>query len=199
MPAPELQSPRLILRHWIPADRVPFALMNSDPEVMRYFPSVLSTDQSDLYAETVQLGLEEREFGFWAIEVRSADQDQGLFIGFAGLSVPQWNATFTPCLDIGWRLGRDYWGMGYASEAAHRILDYGFNQLDIEEVLSFASVLNARSIAVMERLGMIRNSEDDFVHPMFAPDSDLSRHVLYRMPKQLWMSLQSDQVMPAED
>ncbi len=199
MPAPQLLSPRLILRHWTHEDQRPFALMNSDPEVMRYFPSRLSADQSDLYAEMMQLGLEERNFGFWAIELRSEDQTGGPFIGCAGLSVPQWNSPFMPCIDIGWRLSRDYWGMGYASEAAHRILDYSFNELDIDEVLSFASVLNVRSIAVMELLGMTRNPDDDFCHPMFDSDSDLSRHVLYRMPKQLWTSLQSDQVMPAED
>ena len=199
MPAPELRSPRLTLRHWTPDDRHPFALMNSDPEVMRYFPSLLSEDQSDLYAETMQLGLEERDFGFWAIELRSGDRIQGPFIGCAGLSVPQWNARFTPCIDIGWRLARSYWGMGYASEAAHRILDYSFHRLDIDELLCFASLKNVRSIAVMERLGMTRNTEDDFDHPMIDPDSDLSRHALYRMSRELWIGAQSNQVMPAED
>ena len=86
MPAPQLRSPRLILRHWTPEDQRPFALMNSDPEVMRYFPSRLSADQSDLYAEMMQLGLEERNFGFWAIELRAEDQTGGPFIGCAGLS-----------------------------------------------------------------------------------------------------------------
>tara|TARA_B100002051_G_scaffold186165_1_gene176232 strand:- start:726 stop:1226 length:501 start_codon:yes stop_codon:yes gene_type:complete len=166
--------------------------MNSDPEVMRYFPSLLSADQSDLYAETMQLGLEERDYGFWAVELRSAKGTQGPFIGCVGLSVPHWNAAFTPCMDIGWRLGRDYWGMGYASEAARRVLDYSFNQLDLDELLCFASVKNLRSIAVMERLGMVRNAEDDFDHPMIDPDSDLRRHALYRMSRQRWLSSQPD-------
>ena len=112
----------------------------------------------------MQLGLEERDYGFWAVELRSAKGTQGPFIGCVGLSVPQWNAAFTPCIDIGWRLGRDYWGMGYASEAARRVLDYSFNQLDLDELLCFASLKNLRSIAVMERLGMVRNAEDDFDH-----------------------------------
>jgi len=192
MPAPQLRSLRLILRHWAPDDRRPFALMNSDPEVMRYIPSLLSADQSDLYAETMQLGLEERDYGFWAVELRSAKGTQGPFIGCVGLSVPHWNAAFTPCMDIGWRLGRDYWGMGYASEAARRVLDYSFNQLDLDELLCFASVKNLRSIAVMERLGMVRNAEDDFDHPMIDPDSDLRRHALYRMSRQRWLSSQPD-------
>ncbi|MEE3256326.1 MAG: GNAT family N-acetyltransferase [Actinomycetota bacterium] len=185
------------MRHWLPEDRKPFAVMNADPEVMKYFPSVLSSDQSDLFAETIQMGLEERDFGLWALQLREGEEDEGPFVGFVGLSAPLWTATFTPCVEIGWRLHRDHWGMGYATEAATRVLDYSFTRLDLGEVVSFASVMNLRSIAVMQRLGMHRDLEEDFVHPLVDASDRLSRHALYRMTKRVWTSSNRTQISPA--
>jgi len=172
-------------------------MMNADPEVMKYFPAVLSSDQSDLFAETIQIGLEERDFGLWALQLRDGEKNAGSFVGFVGLSVPLWTAIFTPCVEIGWRLHRDHWGMGYATEAATGVLDYGFTRLDLDEVVSFASVLNVRSMAVMQRLGMRRDLEEDFAHPMVDPSDELSRHALYRMTKPLWTSSDNAQISPA--
>lgn len=187
MAAPELRSSRLLLRHWCPEDREPFASMNADPQVMEYFPATLSSDQSDLFAETIQLGLEERDYGFWAIQIcDDAQGDEGPFIGFVALSVPIWDAAFTPCVEIGWRLSRPHWGFGYATEAATQVLEYGFNVLRLSEVVSFTSILNSRSMAVMQRLGMTRDETEDFNHPNIDSNDSLCRHALFRMSDQLW-------------
>ena len=187
MAAPELRSSRLLLRHWCPEDRKPFAAINADPEVMKYFPSVLSFDQSDLFAETIQMGLEERDFGLWAVQIYDGDHGDGNpFIGFVGLSVPIWEAAFTPCVEIGWRLARPHWGFGYATEAATQVLEYGFNVLRLNEIFSFTSLSNLRSIAVMQRLGMTRDENEDFNHPNLDVNDTLCRHALFRMSDQLW-------------
>lgn len=187
MPAPEIETPRLLLRHWCQEDQEPFAQMNSDPEVMRYFPQALDRVQSDLFADLIQIGLEEKEHGLWAVELRN---DGSLppthFIGFVGLSEPTWDAPFTPCIEIGWRLSRSFWGRGFATEAAKHVLDFGFQVLKLNEVLSFTSLLNARSMAVMERLGMTRDSREDFDHPKVETNNELCRHALYRIGDKKW-------------
>ena len=163
--------------------------MNADPQVMEYEPPTLSADQSDLLAEAIQLGLEERDYGFWAVQIcDDAQCDKASFIGFVGLSVPIWDAPFTPCMEIGWRLSRRYWGFGYATEAATQILEYAFNVLRVDEVLSFASLSNSRSMAVMQRLGMTRNENEDFNHPNLDSNDSLCRHALFRMSDQLWVN-----------
>lgn len=187
MAAPELRSSRLLLRHWRPEDREPFASMNSDPQVMDYYPATLSSDESDLFAEAIQLGLEERDFGFWAVQIcDDVKGEASPFIGFVGLSVPIWDAVFTPCVEIGWRLSRPHWGFGYATEAATQVLEYGFNVLQLGEVLSFTSLPNARSMAVMRRLGMTRDENEDFNHPNLDLNHRLCRHALFRMSDELW-------------
>ncbi|MDP6282756.1 MAG: GNAT family N-acetyltransferase [Acidimicrobiales bacterium] len=187
MAAPELRSSRLLLRHWRPEDRRPFASMNADPQVMEYEPPTLSTDQSDLLAETIQLGLEARDYGLWAVQIcDDVHGDESPFIGFVGLSVPIWDTAFTPCVEIGWRLSRPYWGFGYATEAAAQVFEYGFNVLRLDEILSLTSLLNSRSMAVMQRLGMTRNENEDFNHPNLDANDALCRHALFRMSGQLW-------------
>jgi len=175
MPAPRIETPRLLLRHWCQEDREPFAQMNSNSEVMRYFPQTLDRVQSDLFAEVIQIGLEERDHGLWAVELRNdRSLEPAPFIGFVGLSVPTWNASFTPCIEIGWRLNRPFWGHGFATEAAKHVLRYGFQVLKLGEVLSFTSLPNVRSMAVMERLGMTRTN------------NELCRHALYRISDKKW-------------
>jgi ribosomal-protein-alanine N-acetyltransferase len=171
-----LHTDRLLLRHWQPEDRAPFAALNADPEVMEHFPAQLTRAESDAFVDRIEAGFAERGFGLWAVEVRAT----GEFIGFTGLSVPSFDAPFTPAVEIGWRLARPAWGHGYASEAARRALKSGFDDYGLSEVVSFTSVTNVRSEAVMRRIGMTHDPADDFDHPRLPPGHRLQRHVLYR-------------------
>lgn len=170
-----IRTERLVLRQWIDADREPFALLNADPAVMEFFPSTLDRSQSDTFVDRVSGQLAERGWGLWAVE--SADG----FIGFTGLSVPRFEAAFTPCIEIGWRLARTAWGRGFATEAARAVTAHAFDDLGLDELVSFTTVSNVRSRAVMERLGMTRDARDDFDHPLLATDDPLRPHVLYRL------------------
>lgn len=180
MAGPELQADRLVLRRWRDADREPFAALNADPEVMRYFPSPLTRAQSDALVDAIEAGFEERGFGLWALEV------DGAFAGFVGLAVPAFEASFTPAVEIGWRLARSWWGKGLATEAARAACGFGFGQLGLDEIVSFTTVANAPSRRVMERLGMAHDPEEDFDHPNLPPAHPLRRHVLYRLREDAW-------------
>lgn len=170
----ELATARLRLRHWRDSDFEPFAAMNADLRVMEHFRGTLSSEQSDTMAERCMARLAAQGWGLWAVEVA----ESGRFIGFAGLDSPAWQAHFTPCIEIGWRLAREAWGHGYATEAAREALRYGFEEAGFAEIVSFTAIRNTRSIAVMERLGMRRDGEFD--HPRIEEGSPLRRHVLYR-------------------
>ncbi len=186
--APEIRTGRLVLRRWGPADRVPFAEMNADPEVMEYFPSPLDRDDSDELVEIIMTGFERNGFGLWALELLR----EGRFMGFTGLSVPRFEAPFTPAVEVGWRLARWAWGHGYATEAATAALDFGFVQLGLDEVVSFTSFQNVRSQAVMRRLGMSRDPVDDFEHPTIPLGHHLRPHLLYRISQPQWMARRAE-------
>ena len=177
MDAPSLVTPRLLLRPWREADVAPFSALNADPRVMEFFPATLSRAESDAVAERIREGLAARGFGFWAVEVPGVTP----FAGFVGLSVPRFEAHFTPCVEIGWRLAREHWGRGYATEGARAALDFGFGELGLAEVVAFTVPANARSRAVMEKLGMTHDPADDFDHPSVPEGHPLRRHVLYRV------------------
>jgi ribosomal-protein-alanine N-acetyltransferase len=177
----ELRTDRLLLRRWRPADREPFAAMNADPEVMEHFPAPLTRAESDASVDRIETGFDRRGFGLWAVEVTEPGELEGRFIGFTGLSVPRFQAHFTPAVEIGWRLARPAWGHGYASEAARRALAAGFDDFGLPEVVSFTAVPNVRSQAVMRRIGMTHDPADDFDHPSLPPGHRLTRHVLYRI------------------
>jgi len=164
------------LRRWREADREPFAAMNADPEVMEYFPAALTREQSDDLIEKIEAGFEIHGFGLWALELRSS----GEFIGFTGLAAPEFDAHFTPTVEIGWRLARSAWSSGYATEAAQAALEFGFGQAGLAEIVSFTSTGNVRSRAVMKRIGMTRDPQDDFDHPRLPEGHPLRHHVLYR-------------------
>jgi RimJ/RimL family protein N-acetyltransferase len=172
----ELGTARLLLRRWREEDLEPFAALNADPEAMRYFPSPMTRHQSDVFALHVDATLKRRGWGLWAVEVVG----QIPFIGFIGLNEPGFEAHFTPAVEVGWRLVPAAWGKGYATEGARAAIAYGFESLGLDEIVSFTSVVNARSWRVMERLGMRHDSRDDFDHPAIA-SSSLRRHVLYRI------------------
>ncbi len=251
-----LTTQRLILRPWKESDRVEFARLNADPVVMEFMPARLSRDESDVMAARIQAVIEQRGWGFWAVEVKGADvaaggeaggaspddagvvtggeaggvspddagvvtggeaggvspDDAGVvsrdesgrtspdgavggvasprvpFIGFVGLSVPSFTAHFTPCVEIGWRLVKEHWGSGYASEAAEACLRFGFEKLTLKQIVAFTVPLNKRSIGVMERIGMSRDPADDFDHPKLPPGNPLQRHVLYRINCTDWLN-----------
>jgi len=150
--------------------------MNADPEVMAHFPATLTRAESDLLMERIEAGFEAHGFGLWAVDVRKSEE----FIGFVGLGVPEFEAHFTPAIEIGWRLARPAWGHGYATEAAGAALEFGVEVAGLTEVVSFTSTGNDRSRAVMERLGMTHDPAEDFDHPALPKGHPQRRHVLYR-------------------
>lgn len=175
-----LHTERLILRPWRASDCAPFADLNGDAEVMRYFPARMTKEQSDALGERIKAAFErQRGWGLWALEERVT----GRFLGFAGLADANFAAAFTPATEIGWRLRRDAWGLGYATEAARAALAYAFaaDGLGLSEVVSFTASVNERSRAVMRRLGMRRDAAGDFNHPALADGHPLRHHVLYRI------------------
>ena len=175
----ELRTERLLLRRWREEDLAPFADLNADPEVVEHLPAPLDRAASDALAARCEAGLAERGWGLWALEVTTGPRTG--FAGFTGLSVPRFEAPFTPCVEVGWRLARWAWGSGYATEAARRALRLGFGELGLAEVVSFTAWSNVRSQAVMRRLGMTRDEAGDFDHPALPPGHPLARHVLYRL------------------
>lgn len=151
----EFETHRLKLRQWRQSDRDPFAALNADPQVMEFFPAALDRTQSDAFAEKIQKLIELSGWGLWAVEQKAGDP----FIGFVGLHIPEPALPFGPCVEIGWRLAARYWGNGFASEAAVAVLDIAFETLGLNEVVSFTSILNQRSQAVMQRIGMNHSGE----------------------------------------
>jgi RimJ/RimL family protein N-acetyltransferase len=172
-----IRTHRLHLRLWRDEDLPAFAAMNADPRVMEYFPRPLSRAESDARAAGIRDHFARHGFGLWAVEVPGVDD----FIGFVGLSVPGFEAHFTPCVEVGWRLAHEHWGQGYATEAARAALDFGFRRLTLAEIVSSTVPANWRSRRVMERIGMTRTPADDFDHPVLPEGHPLRRHVLYRI------------------
>jgi RimJ/RimL family protein N-acetyltransferase len=172
-----IRTERLLLRPWREEDAEPFAGMNADPEVMECLPKLLSREESDDLATRLRNHFESRGYGRWAVEVPGVAP----FIGFVGLAYVDFPAPFTPCVEIGWRLARAHWGKGYASEAAHASIRYGFEHCGLDEIVSFTVPHNVRSQAVMERIGMTRDPEEDFDHPVLPEGHPLRRHVLHRI------------------
>ena len=172
----DLTTQRLILRRWRSEDCEPFAALNADPLVMRFFPARLSRAESDVMVERMEAHFEKHGFGLWAVELR----ESGTFLGFTGLNVPGFEAPFTPCVEIGWRLAAEHWGRGFATEAARAALQFAFEELKLDEVVALAVPLNVPSRRVMEKLEMSHNPADDFNHPKLEEGHWLRRHVLYR-------------------
>jgi len=172
-----LKTERLVLRRWREADREAFRAMNGDPRVMEFMPKALTTAESDAMMERMERHFERHGFGLFAAEVRGS----GELAGFVGLSVPGFEAPFMPAVEIGWRLAAEYWGRGLATEGAREALRWGFEELGLDEVVSFTAEGNARSRRVMELLGMTHDATDDFEHPGLAEGHRLRRQVLYRM------------------
>ncbi|MDM0047700.1 GNAT family N-acetyltransferase [Variovorax sp. J22R115] len=175
---------RLHLREWKEADREPYAEMNADPMVMRFFAGVMPREASDRELDGWQAGFDARGWSNWAVETRETAR----FIGFVGLSIPKRALPFMPCVELGYRLARAHWGKGYATEAAKAALQVGFEHLGLEEIVSFTPLVNLPSRAVMERVGMTNANEDfDHPHPGLPQGSALKRMCLYRLSRDTWL------------
>jgi RimJ/RimL family protein N-acetyltransferase len=176
-PQPELRTSRLLLRRWRDEDLDPFAAINADPAVLEFLGPARPRSASDAFVAETERSFEEHGFGLWAVEV----PDLASCIGFIGLDRVSFDASFTPAVEIGWRLAREHWGHGYASEGARAALTFAFDTIRLDEVVSFTARSNVRSQRVMERIGMHRDPGGDFEHPR-VPDGDpLRPHVLYRI------------------
>jgi RimJ/RimL family protein N-acetyltransferase len=167
---------RLLLRDWKDSDLEPFIAMNADPVVMRYFPAFLTRDESIASFERQRRSLNERGWGLWAVEV------DGVFAGFCGLNIPSFAAPFMPCTEIGWRFRPEFWGRSLAYRAALQVLEFGFQTLKLDEIVSFTAAINLRSRKLMERLRFQRDLNGNFEHPSIPVGHPLRPHVLYRLP-----------------
>jgi RimJ/RimL family protein N-acetyltransferase len=170
-----IETPRLILRPWRDSDFAPFAEQNADPIVMRFLGGVLTREASDAYAQRAQQHLADHGFCKWAVEAPGVAS----FIGGVGLSHMRYEASFTPAIEVAWRLHRRFWGQGYATEAARAAMEDGFTRVGLREIVAVTALGNLPSQRVMERLGMTRSIEYD--HPLLSMDSKLRRHILYRL------------------
>ncbi|HZR16621.1 MAG TPA: GNAT family N-acetyltransferase [Verrucomicrobiae bacterium] len=177
---------QIVLRQWQDSDLEPYAVMNSDPEVMRYFPRPLTREESAASLGRLRRSIDERGWGLWVVAV------DGQFAGFTGLAVPLFEASFTPCVEVGWRLRREYWGRNIAYRAARQALDHGFRVLELQEIVSFTAATNLRSRRLMERLGFTHSPAEDFDHPSIAPGHDLRRHVFYRKSARIHLHERAD-------
>jgi ribosomal-protein-alanine N-acetyltransferase len=146
---------------------------------MEHFESALTRAESDAMVDRIEAAFDEHGYGLWAVELLGG----GALAGFIGLSIPSFEAHFTPAVEVGWRLGREHWGHGYATEGARAALRYGFDEAGLDEIVSFTVPANARSRHVMERIGMTHDPADDFDHPRFPEGHRLRRHVLYRLAR----------------
>ncbi|MCK6545243.1 GNAT family N-acetyltransferase [Myxococcota bacterium] len=176
---PEVHTERLVLRAWLDSDRAVFSAINADPRVMEHFPSVLTPDETAALVARIRAHWSSRGFGLWAVEAPGVAP----FIGFVGLTVPRFEASFTPCVEVGWRLAAEHWGRGFATEAARAALSFGFDALGLDEIVSFTVPANVRSLAVMARLGMVRDPAADFDHPLLPAGHPLRPHVVTRIDR----------------
>jgi RimJ/RimL family protein N-acetyltransferase/predicted GNAT family N-acyltransferase len=175
-----IETKRLVLRPWRFSDFEPFAQLNADSRVMEYFPSTLSRAESDRM--THRMLANDKDWGLWAVSIPGIAD----FIGFIGLNEVTFTAPFTPAIEVGWRIAYEYWGNGYATEGALASLKYGFEALQLNEIVSFTTERNRRSRAVMERIGMHHDLHGDFDHPRISEESPIRRHVLYRLSAEEW-------------
>ena len=177
---PPIETRRLLLRPWRAEDLAPFAALNADPRVMEFLPKPLTREESVARVRQEAEHFARHGFGKWAVQVK----DGPPFIGYVGLAVASFEAHFTPCVEIGWRLAADHWGKGYATEGARAVLAFAFERAGLAEVVSFTVPANVRSRRVMERIGMTHSPADDFDHPSLPEGHPLRRHVLYRLRRE---------------
>lgn len=183
--AATIETERLLLRRWREDDRDAVAAINADPEVMRYFRSTLSRDESDAFMARIDAHFDTHGFGFWAVE----EKQSGQVVGLTGLARVTFDAPFAPAVEIGWRFAAHVWGRGYAPEAARAALHVGFTDFALDEIVAFTIPANAPSRRVMDKLGMTHSAADDFEHPNLPIGHALRPHVLYRLPRAAFKSV----------
>lgn len=175
-----LATQRLVLAPWTEQDLEPFAALNADPDVMRYFPKTLTAQESDALVGRLRGMWTEHGYGLSAVRRR----EDGAFIGMVGIQkVLNPEFPFAPAVEVGWRLAKPFWRQGYAREAAQAALAHGFDVLGLKEIVAFTAVPNLPSQAVMASLGMTRDPSDDFQHPLLPEGHPLRLHVLYRLKR----------------
>lgn len=172
-----ITTKRLFLKKWREEDFIPFAALNACRKVCEFLPKTLSSKESDGFANKIEDHFEQYGFGLFAIEIR----DTGEFAGFTGLNTVNFQAHFTPAIEIGWRLAHKHWGIGIATEAAIAVREYASNNLELKDLVSFTTENNLASRRVMEKIGMLYDKKGDFGHPNLSDSSPLKRHVLYRI------------------
>lgn len=182
---PVIKTERLIMRPWKEEDFDSFARLNADPRVMEFFPGVLTQEESDQFAKRICIAMKQQGWGLWAVSI----PDVADFIGYICLAPVNFVADFTPAAEVGWRLAYDFWNKGYATEGAEAAVKYGFETLQLDEIVSFTAIQNTRSQKVMEKIGMKHHPEEDFDHPKLAEGHWLRRHVLYRLKRNEWKQL----------
>jgi len=185
-----IETPRLMIRPWKDSDIPEFAQMNQDPDVMEFFPSCSTPEESKSLVEFCKAHMVKHGFGPFAVEIKKTHE----FIGFVGLSYPDFDAPFMPAVEIGWRIAKKHWNQGYATEAARFVLHEAFEKFNLKEVVSFTAMPNKKSMRIMEKIGMVRDLKDDFDHPKLDKDHWLCRHVLYRMTKEQLIAQDSIQI-----
>jgi RimJ/RimL family protein N-acetyltransferase len=177
-----IRTDRLVLRRWRDEDREPFAAMNADPAVVEHLQGPMTRDRSDDFIDRIESHWDEHGWGLWAVQV----PDVAPFVGYVGL----WPADYLErgMVEVGWRLAPEHWGHGYATEAAREGMRFGFEEVGLDEIVSFTVPQNVRSIGVMERIGLVRDAAGDFDHPRVdaARYPQLVRHVLYRRGREAW-------------
>jgi len=183
-----IETERLYLRQWQASDFATFADMNADPEVMQYFPKLLTPRVSDIIANKCQQLIADNGWGLWAVSLKVDEENSGGFIGFVGLNDTHADMSFAPAVEIAWRLHSDYWGQGYATEAARASLNFAFTELGLEEVVSFTAIINKRSQLIMQRIGMT-DTQDNFYHPALKSTHPLAEHVLYKITREQWENI----------
>lgn len=179
MSHPVIETARLLLRPWEARDHAPFAALNGDPVTMEFLAKVLTREESDAYIARVRTHFAGHGFGFFAVEHR----ESGAFVGMVGLSYVPFEEHFTPAVEIGWRIAHEFWGHGFAPEAAAASLAFGFETLKLAEIVAFTVPVNRRSQRVMEKIGMKRDFGGDFDHPRLPMGHPWRQHVLYRVAK----------------
>jgi RimJ/RimL family protein N-acetyltransferase len=189
-----LHTERLLLCTWSAEDTEVLLALSRDPVVMRYFPGPATREQIEALVARQQKALAAGGPALYAVHTRETEPGGSRCIGFVGLAIPRFEppfATTDPCVEVGWRLRRDAWGRGYATEAARESLRHGFETLGLQEIVSFTTVANEPSRAVMRRLGMRHDPAGDFDHPLLEPDEPVRPHVLYRLTAEEWRSSRS--------
>jgi RimJ/RimL family protein N-acetyltransferase len=171
-----IETDRLLLRRWKDVDLSGLASMNQDPIVMKFIGPVLTKTESESMISRADRSWSELGYGRFAVELI----DTGELIGFVGLAQCKFDSHFTLAVEVGWRLARRFWNLGYATEGARAVMGWAFESLEIDEVVSFTSASNLRSRRVMEKIGMQRNVLDDFLHPNLNANDPLRPCVLYR-------------------